>query len=216
MAVVQVTLIAAHRQHGHKHAVIRCGDRRVVLPVTNPTVEHSNFALDWQQVPRPDDRPLLGDNGRQLHVAKLNATVAAKDGASVESTLVDLLNISRDPTNFAAVKHWGYLEAGPWRLTDITITSQMRKFGTNQITRAQVALTLTEAVPEPGPRATKKQTKSKSGPKRPKTYTVTAGDTLSAIAARFYGDANEWHKIAHKNHIRHPHRLRIGRVLKLP
>lgn len=221
MPHVQVTIVAAANPKKHKHAVLRCGDRRIVLPVTSPKVDHSGFAANWQQVERPGEKPLLGVAGKQLHVARFEVLIARKDGSPVEDILVDLLNMSRDSTNVVTMHHYGYLESGPWRMTDFVPSSEMRLLGTNQITRARATVTLTEAVLEPGPRATKKKSggsgKGDDDKKsRPKTYTVKAGDTLSGIAARFYGDANEWHKIAKANNIRSPRRLRIGQVLKLP
>lgn len=220
MPLIQVTLMAGANPAKHKHAVLRCGDTRIVLPVTSPKVDHSALAANWQQVERPGEKPLLGVAGQQLHVARVDVLIARKDGSAVEDILVNLLNMSRESTNVVTMHHYGYLEAGPWRMTDFTISSEMRLLGTNQITRARATLTLTEAVPEPGPRATKKKSQASKADdhnkSRPKTYTVKAGDTLSGIAARFYGDANDWHKIAKANNIRDPRKLRIGQVLKLP
>jgi nucleoid-associated protein YgaU len=50
------------------------------------------------------------------------------------------------------------------------------------------------------------------------TYTVVKGDTLSAIAKRFYGNANEYMRIfeANKNQLSDPDKIQIGQVLKIP
>src|SRR5262245_55957691 len=50
------------------------------------------------------------------------------------------------------------------------------------------------------------------------TYTVVAGDTLSKIAKKFYGNANSWNKIfqANKDQIRNPDLIRPGQVLRIP
>jgi nucleoid-associated protein YgaU len=52
----------------------------------------------------------------------------------------------------------------------------------------------------------------------PKTYTVQAGDTLSDIAQRTYGNANEWQKIveANKTVLTNPDVISPGTVLTLP
>lgn len=50
----------------------------------------------------------------------------------------------------------------------------------------------------------------------PKNYRVKAGDTLSKIAAKMYGDASKWKIIADANHIRDRRRLRVNQVLKIP
>jgi LysM repeat protein len=47
-------------------------------------------------------------------------------------------------------------------------------------------------------------------------YTVVAGDTLSAIAQRFYGNANLYPGIANANVIPNPDLINIGQVLYIP
>lgn len=49
-----------------------------------------------------------------------------------------------------------------------------------------------------------------------KTYTVTAGETLSAIAGREYGNPKMWRPIALANDVRDPHRLPTGIRLVIP
>ena len=51
-----------------------------------------------------------------------------------------------------------------------------------------------------------------------KTYTVKAGDTLSAIAKAQLGDANAYMKIfnANKDQLTDPDKIKPGQVLKLP
>lgn len=50
------------------------------------------------------------------------------------------------------------------------------------------------------------------------TYTVESGDTLSKIAKRFYGNANDYNKIfeANQDQLDNPDQIRVGQVLKLP
>ena len=49
-------------------------------------------------------------------------------------------------------------------------------------------------------------------------YTVEAGDTLSKIAQRFYGNANEYRKIfdANRDQLQDPDRIKPGQKLKIP
>ncbi len=49
-----------------------------------------------------------------------------------------------------------------------------------------------------------------------KTYTVTAGETLSAIAGREYGNPKMWRPIALANDVLDPHRLPTGIRLVIP
>ena len=53
---------------------------------------------------------------------------------------------------------------------------------------------------------------------RGKTYTVVAGDTLSKIAKREYGDASKWHRIyeANKDTIKNPDLIYPGQTFKIP
>jgi nucleoid-associated protein YgaU len=50
----------------------------------------------------------------------------------------------------------------------------------------------------------------------PKKYTAKEGDTLQKVAAKFYGDASKWHRIADANGIRDPKAIKKGRVLTIP
>lgn len=49
-------------------------------------------------------------------------------------------------------------------------------------------------------------------------YTVVAGDTLTKIAAKFYGDGESWEPIyeANKNSLSSPSSLRVGQTLVIP
>ena len=53
---------------------------------------------------------------------------------------------------------------------------------------------------------------------REHTYTVVAGDTLSKIAKREYGDASKWHQIyeANKDTIKNPDLIYPGQTFKIP
>ena len=61
---------------------------------------------------------------------------------------------------------------------------------------------------------------SSTAPSAPadKTYTVKKGDSLSKIAKRVYGDAQQWRKIheANRDIIDNPDLIYPGQVLKLP
>ena len=50
------------------------------------------------------------------------------------------------------------------------------------------------------------------------TYTVQKGDTLSAIAKREYGDANEWKRIyeANRDTVKDPDLIHPGQQLTIP
>jgi nucleoid-associated protein YgaU len=50
------------------------------------------------------------------------------------------------------------------------------------------------------------------------TYVVVAGDSLSKIAKRYYGDANEWNRIyeANREQIKNPDLIHPGQQLRIP
>ena len=51
-----------------------------------------------------------------------------------------------------------------------------------------------------------------------RTYTVRSGDTLSAIAERYYHNPGDWQWIyeANKSEIRNPNSIYVGESLKIP
>ena len=62
---------------------------------------------------------------------------------------------------------------------------------------------------------------SSTAPKAPgseRTYTVVAGDSLSKIAKKMYGDAAKWKLIfeANKDQLTDPDKIKPGQVLRIP
>ena len=57
-----------------------------------------------------------------------------------------------------------------------------------------------------------------TAPASDESYTVVAGDSLSKIAKKFYGNANAWNRIfqANKDKISNPDLIRPGQVLRIP
>ncbi len=47
-------------------------------------------------------------------------------------------------------------------------------------------------------------------------YTVKAGDTLGAIAQKYYGDVTEYKKLAHYNNISNPDLIKVGQQIRIP
>lgn len=48
------------------------------------------------------------------------------------------------------------------------------------------------------------------------TYTIKAGDTLSSVAEKYFGDAMRYKDIAHFNNISNPDAIQAGQVIKIP
>src|SRR6478752_6118642 len=53
-------------------------------------------------------------------------------------------------------------------------------------------------------------------PPAPRTYTVVSGDTLWAIAEKYYGDGNRYRAIAEASGIANPDLIHPGQVLTIP
>jgi len=57
-----------------------------------------------------------------------------------------------------------------------------------------------------------------AAPPKVETYTVQAGDSLSKIAKKLYGDGNKWRVIfeANQDIIKNPDLIHPGQTLKIP
>lgn len=70
----------------------------------------------------------------------------------------------------------------------------------------------------PSSARTPQQPQQTATPGAATVYTVQAGDTLSAIAKRFLGNANDYMEIfnANKDQLTDPDKIKPGQVLKIP
>jgi 5'-nucleotidase len=143
---------------------------------------------------------------------------------SIEGGLIILHRFANAPDPILV--SYSLLESGFWRITDMPIKSTRKHPITNETVRAEVTLSLTR---EPNPPATVPGRPTSSRPSgmavsahpvakkaAAKRYTVRSGDTLSRIAAKFYGKATLFDKIADANHIRNPNLIKVGQVLTIP
>jgi LysM repeat protein len=82
---------------------------------------------------------------------------------------------------------------------------------------APVAVEKPAPAPEPAPEpAAPPPPPPPPPPPAPRTYTVVSGDTLWAIAERFYGDGNKYMQIAQASGIANPDLIHPGQVLTIP
>lgn len=72
-----------------------------------------------------------------------------------------------------------------------------------------------EAAPAPAP-AAEPAPPAPPAPPAARTYTVASGDTLWAIAERFYGDGNQYQRIADASGVSNPDLIQPGQVLTIP
>lgn len=219
MAALEVTVAGAPGSEDHPHVALAGGTKNVVLPVTSATVELTNLARTWVETSRPMLPPLLGRGARQLSELPLEVVADADLGVDVERLILDLVELADgvDPVALAyapvmasgAVSH-----QGAWRVTDLRVTTDRLEPGTNRVLAATIRVLLKECSDEVPPSvATPRRTSAAGGARR---HTVTAGETLSSLAARYYGDPGAWHRIADASGITDPRAMRVGQVLVLP
>jgi nucleoid-associated protein YgaU len=93
--------------------------------------------------------------------------------------------------------------------------------GTESAEPQVVPASIEEAVPAPAPPAPEPEAAPPPPPPpppppAPRTSTVVSGDTLWAIAERFYGDGSKYQRIADASGISNPDLLHPGQVLTIP
>lgn len=178
------------------------------------------WADPWDSIDRPGRKPLVVRNGDGLDTLALEVYLAHGDHQQpIEGYLATLRRIAESGDRITCL-NLSPLERGPWRLTEVTVTGELRQHGTNALTRATVSLSFLEASdanPKLGPvSGGKKKKKRHKGSDRTRHYTVKKGDTLRSIAHRFYGDPAKWRLIARASHVKHPRNVPVGRKLTIP
>lgn len=214
----------------------------IVLPITDPEAQFKNLEGDWQQIPRPGQKPILARVADKLSTLDLKVTVAAPDGArldpnnTVEAVLTALTaaTATDSQTNPIALT-WGSFDssvnvtkAGYWHIQSLEIDSELRQPVTNNITRAEATITLVEASDPPSAQASSMPSWTRP-PAAPaavatttvtatiKEWTVSAGDTAYSIARAVYGTAEPgWRLILDANGIISPSSLAPGTALVIP
>jgi nucleoid-associated protein YgaU len=83
-------------------------------------------------------------------------------------------------------------------------------------TQAPAAPTQAPAAPTQAPAAPTEAPAAPTEAPEKRIYTVVSGDTLWAIAARFYGDGSQYSKIASANGIANPDLIMVGQKLTIP
>lgn len=185
-------------------------------------IEYGGFEQDWTEAQRTGREPLLMRKGDKLDTMKMTFLLTERLIMNYEQT--DAFNALKGiaKTRERVLMRYGPQEAGLWRVTSCTVTSQLRHPDTNEITRASATATLTRAsdpqrnvgpvtggvAPPPG------------GPPSapPRTYRVVAGDSLWSVANRFYGRGDAWPRLfdANRGQVVNPSLIFPGQVLVIP
>lgn len=199
--------------------IITNGDIEFRTELAPKTVEYTGHENTYNEVARPDRKPLLRRSGKALRKMNMTLLVLPKidDGynsmeISIESRLENLEKLAASTKPI--IVEYDTRTKGKWSITTLSYTSIERMERTDQISRAEVTIEFTEN-PDPTPITINQITKGK----RPKTYVVKKGDTLHKIVVRFYqtDNARIINAVAKANKIKNPkHKLHPGKHIKLP
>lgn len=245
MPDVTLLMAAAPRPGGHPKATIAGAAGTVTFDRIDPEIDFEALAATWVDDDRPGRRPTSARKGQGLRRITFDARIGWTDttdrpAVDVTDRLLTLVRLGYSSFDNGQVTiGYSSMESsttltgvGAWRIDDLSIRSMRRREGDNAITMASVHLTLVEWLPpatlatpgtspaNPGPPppapGTNLPAPAPPLPAAPRRYTVVKGDTLWAIAVRFYGDGNQWRRIATVNNVTDPRTLRVGAVLTIP
>lgn len=192
-------------------------------PYAPREIEYGGWAQEWTQTERSGNTPLLLRKSQPLFSLRFSLMLVDKNPfQSQVPRLAALQNLAR--TKERVLVRYSPTEAGLWRITEMTISSEQRHPETDEITRCMVSLTFTQAsdaAPSVGP-ITGGSSSTPAAPKpvvtAPRTHTVVSGDTLWGIAQKYYGNGTQWPKIfdANRDKIKDPHWIWPAQVFVIP
>lgn len=196
------------------------GTLALSAPYAPREIEYGGWAQDWTQTDRSGNTPLLLRKGQPLLSLRFTLMLADTNPfASQADNLLALYHLAR--TKERVLVRYSQMESGLWRVTDLSVSSQHRHPETNEITRATVSLTLTQAsdaAPSVGPVSGGPPPTPAPANPAPRTHTVVRGDTLWGIAQRYYGNGTLWPRIfdANRSKIADPHWIFPAQVFVIP
>lgn len=210
----------AGQQRKHpKMRIVAEGRAPFEVPYAPRETQSDGFVPQFTVVDRPGREPLLIRTGGALQSMSFELVLGhLNPNQSVEKPLKQLRALAGSGKRMR-IKFDDLMAGKRWRLTGFTEHVTMRQHGTNQPTRAVCSFVFTEAsdpVVAVGPVSGGHQGGGKDDKKWPKFYVVKKGDTLQAIARKFYGGTEGWKDIADANKIRKPKALKVGEKLRIP
>lgn len=200
------------------HILTESGKFGLIVDYAPQEVSYSGLALDWSQAERSGERPLLLHKSVPLETMSFSFTMADRDLQRPQTSKVAQLRALAGSTERVVVR-FSVTEQGLWRITDCKIDSVFRTTVTDEIARATVSLTLTRA--SDAAAAVGPISKPKPKPNTPtvnRTYTVKRGDTLWALAKKYYGNGSLFPRIfdANRDKLKNPNLIYVGQVLRIP
>jgi nucleoid-associated protein YgaU len=183
-----------------------------IAPYAPRSLDYSDMATGFSEVDRAIGKPYAVQNKGKLKKISFTLNIhRLHHQDSIEDLLDVLTSIMNDNKPV-------FLAYGPrerrnwWHPNNMAINVSMRNVH-NEISRADVPVDFIERNDPP---LIVPFTAANLGIQVPNKYQTKAGDTLTGIALRFYGDTEIIKKIAQINGIRTNTFLPVGTVLKLP
>lgn len=197
----------------HPHAkIITDNGKALTMHYAPREADLGGWSATFDSMPRPGRRPLLVRTADRSLTANITFMLAHQDHRH---------DIERDLAVLKSIGAWGARvtlvnmspqEAGPWRITDMSVAGQLRQPGTNRITRAIVTLTLAE-VSDPtyslGPRYRRRRLKKSF------YFRAKKGMTPRKQAHKYYGDPGLWKVITKANRMKTA-KFKVGKKYKMP
>jgi nucleoid-associated protein YgaU len=197
------------------------GRLALAIDIAPREIEYGGLAHDWASADRSGRTPLLLHSATPLRTMGFSFMITDKvDFTTPQASKIAILRDVARTFERVLVRFSG-AEQGLWRITELSLSSQLRSPDNDEITRATVSVTLTEAS-DPAP-AVGPVSKPPPPPPNPpsgggRTWTVVKGDTLWGLAKRFYDNGARWPQIfdANRTKIKDPHWIYPGQVFTIP
>lgn len=193
------------------------GEKPIVFapPYAPKKVTYSGYENTYEEISRPDRKPIIRRSGESLRRMSMELFVGAPTMQTEHNTelqTLETLAASRLPLTVEYdPRTWGY-----WHITSLSYDSVERREVDDVITRAVVQIEFTE-VPDKTAFTLNEKTKY-NYTNRPKTYKAKKGESLREIVKKFYGTANRKiiKAVAKANKIKNPKHIKPGQKIKLP
>lgn len=230
MAAIRLLLPATPRDQleAHRKATLASQTLQVTFPYLDAAGDLTDLARKWIQQDRPGDKKPLTRLGPPS-LAKVSLVGLFADPEDNQRSVEAQMGILRalagghDPVvaSFGGLlgdTHW--TASGRWLIDSLTFSVQQRAHTDNAVTRAEAHIDLLEAnIPGWVPLASTFRYVSEvagAGLGRPRTWLVTAGQSLWSIAWAVYGDPARWIELGDANGIMKPADLVPGTILLIP
>lgn len=208
---------SANRRAGSSRLTVYTENLSLIFnsPFAPREVTYSGYEATYNEIARPDRKPILSRSGSSLRRISMSVFVGSTDpDQSFDQQLKILedmaesrlpLTIEYDPRTY-----------GKWTITTLSFTSVERRNDSNEITRANVDIEFTEVTTDT--KVTINQVTRIRKTSRPKAFTPQKRTSMFKIAKRFYGTRNKKvvRAIAKYNNIKNLRRIPPGKRIRLP